>query len=100
MLRSVRKSVWSVAKSIREGWVCASAAALSTTVFPMTLTWEGITRTFLQKTNQLHRIYPEHVTTANCTFGAIEAVTHSLHNPNKPPRRRRRRRRRRRKVIT
>ncbi|MPC20962.1 hypothetical protein E2C01_013928 [Portunus trituberculatus] len=41
VLRSVRKSVWPVAKSIGEGWVFASVAALSTTVFPMTSTWEG-----------------------------------------------------------
>ncbi|MPC88454.1 hypothetical protein E2C01_083359 [Portunus trituberculatus] len=27
---------------------------------------------------------PEHITTAYCTFGALEAVTHSLHGSNKP----------------
>ncbi|MPC67685.1 hypothetical protein E2C01_061864 [Portunus trituberculatus] len=47
----------------------------------------NLTRTFLHKTNQLYHIQPEHLTTTYRTFGALEAVTHSLHGPNKPPRR-------------
>ncbi|MPC50535.1 hypothetical protein E2C01_044364 [Portunus trituberculatus] len=45
------------------------------------------TRTSLHKTNQLHHIKPEHITSASRTFGALEAVTHNLHGPNKPPKR-------------